>query len=351
MQKNQKFVYKKFLATVLIGTMLVGVSGCNNSKENKKDITTEIPTTESTDVTTEAISEEEIFENQLVELARNSYAEYTEFYESVNYTEEDVIKMTNVINDKVEGYTEKEIESALILVRQALLSDNIIVNINEYNNFSKKVENVIKLPHLSDLVVDSNINPIIIKFESLRDELIDELIENGSYSESIAKKIRKETVQMEIEEYAEDKGKMRSEVALSKSGNLYVIAAAKMKMAHMCKVVSPKIIYLKSSNDRYIKINYTDEETDILNKIANYNADSKKIPRDLYEKSIVIEESIIGTKYYDDTCTYTRQLKQEAGYSKASQIDILKQKKSLLEARKIYQDQLLTKAKSFSYKM
>lgn len=320
--------YKKFLTTALVGSLLVSVPGCGKTQNIKSSNPTSEP-----EVTTEAVSEEDILMEEINNKAQSSYETYSEFYENAGVTIEDVEIMANVINDKLDGYNESQIKSATNLIRQSILSDNLMQAIDNSNFKNKKIKKVISSPRMSELIVDSNVNPIITRYEELRDELAQELSETKTYSEKTAKKIRKTTIYMETDEYDEDNGKMRSENALDESGKLYVLASVKYEMTNLCRMVSPNKIYI-GSGEKKLKINYTNEEIEVNSLVESYKSDNLQIPEDLYKKYDKARRSTIGTNYLDDLCTFADQLLTEAGNSKISKADLINKKKKLLEIQK-----------------
>ncbi len=336
--------YRKFITTALIGSMLFSLYGCANKEEKQVETTTESQTTE------EVLSEEEILQNQITEVAMNSYNEYTDFYESVGATQEDVIVMGNVINDKVEDYNVSQIQAALTLVDNSLLSDNMIQAIDNANFDNKKIKKIIKMPDVSEFIINSpDIKELVQKYEKLRNEALSELKETKRYTKATAKKIRKMTAKMETVEYDQDNGKMRSEMSYANSGGLYVAAATKFQMVNLCQLVTPNAIYINSPDGKKLKIGYTNEEIENNDLVDSYLRQRLQVPKDLYKKYNDARNSRIGTKYEEDMCTFSNQLLTEAGYLETSKADLLNKKKQLLISKKLNMQEMIDDKYTYTF--
>lgn len=347
----KKIVRKIFLPTMIGATLLSSLTGCG--KENKEVKTTEEITTE---VTTEpyvsedtklAITDEEYQEiTTKEEIVEKTYNEYKKFYDYASVTKEEVKVMVDVINGDVEGYSEDQIKDSLALVRYALLSDNTSQLLDNSNavKMGESIEEefeVILSPKVSELLLDQENIDNIIAYENLRDELINEHIQTGTYSEEMAKKIIKATIEQEVNEYDSYKGNMDS--SLNNEGTEYALTATKLSLCKLAQMVNPTSSFIKDEEGNEYQLNERSDvneqgyiETDVLNQIHKIEVKGGEVPEDLIIKRAEIDSKVIYVKYYNGLCTLEDQLLTKAGYTKtSSMIDLQKQKKELLELKKL----------------
>lgn len=330
---------KKILAsTGLVATTLGTLAGCGQVKE---ELTTEEKITQEyvTEDTTIQIDETE---NTIKELAEKTYGEYKAFYDNANVTEEEVEVMVDVINGNVEGYTKDQINDSLALVQYALLSDNTLQLIDNCNavkmNFPVNEEfTVIPSPKVSELFIDKDGLENVIAFEELREELINEVINTGNYSNAMQTKINDALVSQEVNEYNSYNGNMDS--SLNGEGKEYVITATKLSLTNLTIAVNPTSSFVKGEIDEYQiapRSDINDEgyiESDVLAQIYMLEADGTEIPADLATKRADIEMRLVGTKYINGLCTLNDQI-LKAAKIETSLKDLYNQKKEILEALK-----------------
>lgn len=337
-------VKRTFLTTMLSASLLASLAGCG--KKNEKVETTEAVTTEAQVAEDEqlAVSDADARVYQKQEIVESTYGQYKEFYDQSKASKEDVKVMVDVINGDVEGYTKDQINDSLALAQYALLSDNtfqLLDNVNAVKNgFVIDSEmKVVYSPKVSDLIINSDNLDQIIKFEDLRDELVDEIVKTSTYSKKMANKITKATIDQEKGEYDNYEGDMDS--SLNNEGIEYVIATAKYSLCNMAQMVNPNSSFISDKNDKYQLSPRSDVnsegyiESDIMAQINQLERSGTQIPTDLLLKKADIENRLVGTKYFNDMCTLTDQLLTKAGIDKQiSMIDLQKQKKELLMKKK-----------------
>ena len=347
----KKIVKKIFLPTMLGATLLSSLTGCG--KENKEvktdvEITTEVTTEPYVSEDTKLAITDEEYANMMSkeEIVEKTYTEYKKFYDYSSVTKDEVKVMVDVINGDVEGYSEDQIKDSLALVQYALLSDNtyqLLDNSNAmkmgFEPFVEEME-IIPSPKVSELLLDQENIETIVKFETLRDELINEHIQTGTYSEEMANKIIKATIEQEVNEYDSYKGNMDS--SLNNEETEYAITAAKLYLCNLAQMVNPTSSFIKSEDGMEYQLTARSDvneqgyiEADVLNQIYQIESQGSEVPSDLVIKRAEIDSKLITTKYLNGTCTLEDQLLIKAGYKTTSMLDLQKQKKELLELKKL----------------
>lgn len=344
---------KKILAgTGLAASTISALAGCGQTKTDtneelkqqiKKEVLVELENQEKEEI----ISEDNTLQltattNEIKELAQKSYTEYKAFYDYSNVTEEEVEVMVDIINGNVEGYTKDQINDSLALVQYALLSDNTLQLIDNCNavkmNFPVDEEfTVIPSPKVSELFIDKDGLENVTSFEELREELVNEVISTGNYSDSMQEKINSALVSQEVNEYDSYNGNMDS--SLNGEGKEYVITATKLSLTNLTIAVNPTSSFVKGETDEYQIAPRSDVneqgyiESDILAQIYTLEAAGTEIPEDLALKRADIEMRLVGTKYINGLCTLNDQI-LKAAKIETSLKDLYNQKKEILEALK-----------------
>lgn len=355
----KKIIKKIFLPTMISATLLSSLTGCGKENKNQevknaneidKYIKDNEPVLqqENTEFDGYNISSnsEENTTDELGQISVKSYEEYNKFYTSIGVNQYDVIRMVNIINGNVKGYSEDEIYNSLALIQYILLSDNNIQLLDNCNAIKMQLEplddemEIIYSPKISDLILDKENIENIIAYENLRDKLIDEIISTGTYSNEIACEITKATVEQEVNEYNSYKGNM--DLSIINEGLEYVQTATKLSLCNLTQMVNPNSSFIKGeNNDKYQLSPRTDVneygyiEADLFAVIYQLERDGKEIPSDMIKNRADIESRLISTKYMNGLCTLEDQLLTKAGYKKTSMLDLQKQKKELLELKKL----------------
>ncbi len=306
----------KAITGTLIGISLAaGLGTITAIKDNKSNIT---ETEEVNELDVVQTNKNIIIVNGMttLQVAEKSYNEYKEFYDSIGVSIEDIDTLINVVNDNTDGYTLEQLEDSLAIVRNIELSDNVIQSIDNINAskiselpYEGELCTCIPSPKISDFVNISNIDDTITNYESLRDELITEIRQSGTYSEEIAQKIRQATIDMEISQYNKDTSDMNSECP--SEGLNYIVASSKYNLAQLCQLVTPNNNYIIADNGIELKLSLSGSELENAS-IVEMLGDSA--PSDVLSKYALDRESLIITKYDESMCSIAVEIYQNAGY-------------------------------------
>lgn len=377
----KKIIKKKFYSVMLSATLLASLIGCGKENENTD---TEANVLENTKL---ALTDDEVIEyiknnedvlNQVInefdgydlssdaeakstperkELARKSYIEYKKFYDAIGKNQEDVNIMAEIINGNFEGYTSEEIDDALELIQMISFPDNFSQILNDCNAiklgnelgdsdyFNPETDEyyVLPYPKLSEFIENQEAPGITIveNYEKLVEECIDELKKTGTYSDAMAKKVTEALVNQEEEEYASYTGQMDS--SLNNEGITYVITATKLNLSNFTQMVNYNTSFAEGKNGKKYQLSARSDvneegyvESDKLLERDEYDNNEQEMPSDLASIVAYIESKLVPTKYKDGLCNLTNQIKKKAGNTDTSMIDLQKQKKMLLEKKKLY---------------
>ena len=326
---------KKIFASAGLAATTVGtLASCGQVK--KEEVTTEEK------ITQECITEDNVIEtnesvSEITQIAKKSYTEYKKFYDNADVTEEEVEVMVNIINGNVEGYTKDQINDSLALIQYSLLSDNTLQLIDNCNavkmNFPVDAEfTIIPSPKVSELFIDTDGLENVVTFEELREELVNEVISTGNYSDTMQGKINEALVNQETKQYDSYKGNMDS--SLNSEGKEYVITATKLSLTNLTQAVNPTSSFVKGEIDEYQLSARSDInedgyiESDVLAQIYMLEADGAEIPADLATKRAEIEMRLVGTKYINGLCTLNDQI-LKAAKVETSLKDLYNQKREI----------------------
>lgn len=270
------------------------------------------------------------------QLAEESYNTYKDFYDNVitgrNITIKEIDTMINVLNDNVEGYSQDEIKDSLRLIQEIYLSGNLVQsidNVNAQNNpdvpYIPDSCPTYMAPKVSDFISPSNVNDNIIKYEQIRDELTNEIILTGTYSEDMANRIRNAILDMEIDEYNKDIDGITTEI--SSEGLRYAAIAANYSLAKLGPLVTPNASYLYREGEISIQIALTPEQNDLESAIL---MSSNNLSDDIILQNAKNKEQLITTKYIRSLCNIEVLILQNAGYSTDDLISSLNEEKETL---------------------
>lgn len=296
--------------------LALGLTGCNSNKvRNDLPDTTESTTTATTEIATEEnnlVSEElNINDNVSIEnVLDENYSKYIDFYESEGISKDALRDVIFVLNDKYtdeDGYLlldEESAKEAYGNIKTMLVSDEIyrkINNIYQLKNYPEIIDeedNNWKIathpsfvPLLDKNVAGANTTIKKIKeFEELRDSEVELMNSTNTYDVDI---INNYVIDMETHDYDSN------DAAISKvknHGQKYLLAASNFKALDLASNVNPEVTYLPGydSIEKYIKINPTQEEMDLINEL-HYMTD----------KEIVDGSNLTAAINYVDGLTYT----------------------------------------------
>ena len=334
-------IRKIFLPTMLGASMLASLTGCGK----KQPETTEVQETVQEE-TKLALTDEEIRENRKYEIAEKTYTEYKQYYDYISVSREEVGALVDVINGDVEGYTKDQINDSLENIQYMLCSDNTLQLIDNCNAIKLGFEpydsevKALPIPKVSELLVDNQDIDQVIKCEELWNEIYEEIIATGTYSEATAQKINEALVDQEVKEYDTNTGNMDS--SLNNEGTEYAICAAKLSISNLAAAVNPTNPFVEGENgDKYQLYARSDVneqgyiEADVLSTREQLERDGKELPIELELQVAEIEQRLVPTKYINGLCTLTSQLLKKAGYEDdISMRDLLKGLKDLVELKK-----------------
>lgn len=298
----KKIVKRVFIPTMLGSTILASLIGCK--KEDKltteeittQEITTEANVSEDTEL---AITDEELTLNNMAE---KTYTEYKKFYDALSITKEQVNIMVKVYNGYYDGYSQDQIDDALANINRILLSDNVKqlvdnVNTRKYDGeapikvSSDIVDKMTVLPNplIEDFSLNSLDQEIVNNYENLRDELVNEITNTGTYSDSMVQKINNAVIEQEKRGYI--------------SGS-YGPVSAQWKLCELCQWVNPTTAVIKDSDGKEYQLafkGYMNDkgiiESDVENEYYTLIELGEPIPKDVLSRFNEISKKVIFTKY------------------------------------------------------
>lgn len=293
----KKIIKKRIYPVMLSATLLASLMGCGKEEKiTTEEITTEANVSEDTEL---AISDEELTLNNMAE---KTYTEYKKFYDALSITKEQVNIMVKVYNGYYDGYSQDQIDDALANINRILLSDNVKqlldnVNTRKYDGEapisadSDIVEEMTVLPNplIEDFSLNSEDQEIIINYENLRDELVNDIKNTGTYSDSMVQKINNAVIEQEKNGY------------ISES---YAAVCAQWQLCNLCQFVNPTSAVIKDSDDNEYQLAFkgymNDEgyiESDIENEYYTLIELNTPVPNSILSKFNKISEKVIFTKY------------------------------------------------------
>ena len=316
---------KALLVSALNTTALTTLAGCTNAKDDTVD-TSEKTNIEVTVDNKETDAQEEKIDYRALacEFERN-YTQYVSetglaYYSNEEQTEINIDRIENiikVINGEVADITSSDVTTAARDIEQILIPQDL----NKACNFIYREENgfltiegnfdLCEAPKLSIYAKNEETKEYLERFETLRDELINEINSTGTISDETKAKFEKATVEMELE-YLNSKNYANTDT--SSEGNKLLLSIAKLKTIELTNYVTDKArIYadefpggLKLAPETYDEVmvitKYDNEET----RYQMTEAEKKlytKITLDLIRtpivESICAHEELLG-RYADN---------------------------------------------------
>lgn len=318
-----KILKKNILPFMLSSALLASITGCGKKEEiTTEATTTEVATTEELNETTEIENnDEEYVKNKKLEMAETSYKKYKKYYENQSISKEQLSIMVDVRNEYYQGYSQDQIDDALASIKHIYLSDNVVTvldncNTRKYVDYSPlnpdeivDVLTVLPNPLISEISLTEEDLAIIILYEQLRDELIEEVTSTGTYSDSIVQKINDALIEQEKKGY------------ISES---YAGIVAQWQLCNLCQAVNPMTSIITDSDGIEYKITALAiansegiVETDVISEYKSLSADER--PEELQLKYNEIRQNLIYVKYEEKMTEIEESIKNNASVSLVSE--------------------------------
>ena len=350
-------IKSKVVPYVLLGTMGLTLVGCSNEEKKTvskvNSITSE--STFQTTQTTQELTEEQVTneienkEEYYYALAAESYNNYTKFYSNskMAYADENancginidrIENVIKVINGEVSNLTPSQISDAKEDIGYILLSQKLVSNLDDiiaqnlgYITINGQM-NIEDIPKLSIYAKDEETKEVVENYESLRDQVINDINTTNNVSLETKENLKNAVIQME-KEYLPDETNMNNDVTAE--GNKLLENLAKEQLCELTVLATNEARIETDEFPGGLKLAAeTDEEKDILNR---YNLAVLGLNTEIvdFEKALDIKSSLVVTKYEEGACAHEEILARHAKdntdvYSKEELQNI----KSYLEALK-----------------
>ena len=296
-RKNE--LRKKMLTSTLIASMFASLSGCGKTNQNQQTTTQQ-----SSTIQQEQIQQED--SNSYEQLAMQSYSQYREFYDYIGIDVIQVENMIKIINDDLTGLTEDDLNDAIYLMDQIILSDTLIQAIDNTKNNIPLTFTPAQAPTLTPFINNEEVKQDVLEYEVLRDSIQQSAV-NGNITEQDKQNLAHAIVKME-KSYNNDQGHMNSEV--DSEGINYVKNLCNRRLTYLTVLATNGTNIIDSEGNDF-KIAMTDEESDKLALYESLDRNGQEIPLELANEIFQIKASLIYTKYEEGMCSNQEQMYQK----------------------------------------
>ena len=319
-----KIVNRKFIPYVLVASMLL--TGCGKQKNNGNssiNVTPTIPSQISN--TPSEDSKVQTYE----EKAQETYSENIQFYTNLGlayaYNGETNIdrieNMLKTINGNVSDLTQSQVNDSCEAIKNVLLSQELTSYLNDVNSYELGYlstlddASLIYPASLVKYVTNSETKEILMKFENIRNKVINDLNTSKKVSEETKQEIKRLVCEMEYTYYP-DRDNMNNDV-ISEGNKLLENCVKKSLIDLTISATNQTRIFPEKDTEYYsyfpngLKLAAeTDKEKELISTVLINGIDSLTDEQKLSYQKLMNEK--VDTKYIDGICSHQENLRDHA---------------------------------------